>query len=75
MQISLEPDLEARLSQIASEAGKAANQVVEELVANYVDHDAWFKQEVNKGILSLDAGKSVSHPGVRRRIDQILAPQ
>src|ERR1700722_8085529 len=72
MQISLEPNLEARLNQIASEAGKAANQVVEELVANYIDHDAWFKQEVNKGLLSLDAGKFLSHDDVRRRIDQIL---
>jgi len=72
MQISLEPNLEARLNQIASEAGKAANQVVEELVANYIDHDAWFKQEVNKGLLSLDTGKFVSHDDVRRRIDQIL---
>jgi predicted transcriptional regulator len=72
MQISLEPDLEARLNQIASEAGKAANQVVEELVANYIGHDAWFKQEVNKGLLSLDAGKFLAHDDVRRRIDQIL---
>jgi predicted transcriptional regulator len=73
MQISLEPNLEARLNQIASEAGKAANQVVEELVANYIDHDAWFKQEVNKGLASLDAGKFVSLDDVRRRIDRILS--
>jgi predicted transcriptional regulator len=72
MQISLEPNLEARLNEIASEAGKAANQVVEELVANYIDHDAWFKREVNKGLLSLDTGKFLSHDDVRRRIDQIL---
>jgi len=72
MQISVEPNLEARLNQIASEAGKAANQVVEELVANYIDHDAWFKQEVNKGLLSLDAGNFLAHDDVRRRIDQIL---
>jgi predicted DNA-binding protein len=37
MQIPLEPNLEARLNQIASEAGKAANQVVEELVPNYIE--------------------------------------
>jgi len=46
---------------------------VEELVANYVDHDAWFKREVNKGLASLDAGKFVSHDDVRRQIDRILA--
>jgi predicted transcriptional regulator len=72
MQISLEPNLEAKLNQIASESGKAANQVVEELVANYIDHDSWFKQEVSKGLHSLDAGKFVSHDEVRRQIDRIL---
>jgi predicted transcriptional regulator len=51
MQISLEPNLDAWLNRIASEAGKAGNQVVEELAANYIDHDTWFKQEVNRGLL------------------------
>lgn len=73
MEISLEPNLEARLNQIACEAGKAANQLVEELVANYIDHDSWFKQEVSKGLHSLDAGKFVTHDDVRRQIDGILA--
>jgi predicted transcriptional regulator len=49
MEISLAPELEARLARIDSEAGKAANQVVQELVANYVDHDEWFKRKCRKG--------------------------
>ncbi len=72
MEISLTPELEARLARIASEAGKAANQVVEELVADYLDHDAWFKQAVQKGLTSLDDGKFVSHDEVARRIERIL---
>jgi predicted transcriptional regulator len=72
MEISLAPELEARLARIASEAGKAANQVVQELVANYVDHDEWFKREVQKGLDSLDSGKFVSHEDVGRKIKRIL---
>jgi predicted transcriptional regulator len=72
MEISLAPDLEAKLARIASEAGKGANQIVEELVADYVSHDEWFRSEVQKGIASLDAGKFVSHEDVGRRIEQIL---
>jgi predicted transcriptional regulator len=72
MEISLTPELEARLARIASEAGKAANQVVEELVADYLDHDAWFKQAVQKGLTSLDDGKFVSHDEVARQIERIL---
>jgi predicted transcriptional regulator len=74
MEISLEPEVEARLARIASEAGKPANEVVRELVANYLDHDEWFKQEVQKGLDSLDSGKFVSHEEVGRRIEQILKP-
>ncbi len=72
MEISLAPELEARLTRIASEAGKAANQVVQELVAEYLDHDEWFKREVQKGVASLDSGKFVSHEEVGRRMERIL---
>lgn len=74
MEISLAPELEARLTRIASEAGKAANQVVQELVADYLDHDEWFKREVQKGLASLDGGKFVSHEEVGRQIERILRP-
>ncbi|MGA9510147.1 MAG: hypothetical protein WBV55_16130 [Candidatus Sulfotelmatobacter sp.] len=73
MEISLAPELEASLVRIASEAGKA-NQVVEELVADYLRHDEWFKRGVQKGLASLDAGKFVSHEEVGRQIERILRP-
>jgi predicted transcriptional regulator len=72
MEISLTPEVEARLAQIASEEGKGAGQVVQELVANYLDHDEWFRREVQKGLASLDAGRFVSHEEVRREMDRIL---
>jgi predicted transcriptional regulator len=72
MEISLAPEVEAKLTRIASEAGKAANQLVQELVADYLGHDEWFKREVQKGLVSLDSGKFVSHEEVGRRIERIL---
>ena len=72
MEISLAPELEAKLTRIASEMGKAANQVVQELVADYLGHDEWFKREVQKGLASLDSGKFVSHEEVGRRMERIL---
>jgi predicted transcriptional regulator len=74
MEISLAPEVEERLARIASEAGKAANQVVQELVADYLDHDEWFRREVQKGLASLDGGKFVSHEEVGRQIERILRP-
>ena len=74
MEISLAPELEERLAQIASKTGKGASQVVQELVAGYLDHDEWFRREVQKGLASLDGGKFVSHEEVSRRIERILRP-
>jgi predicted transcriptional regulator len=75
MEISFAPELEARLNQIASQTGKGADEVVRELVANYLDHDQWFRQEVAKGLASLDQGKLVSHDEVRRRMGRKLGLQ
>lgn len=72
MEVSLAPEVEARLARIASEQGKAANQVVEELVASYLDHDEWFRREVQKGVASLDSGRFVSHEEVGQQIERIL---
>ncbi len=72
MEISFAPELEAKLNQIASQAGKAPDEVVRELVASCLDHDEWFRHEVGKGLASLDQGKTVSHEDVRRQMDRIL---
>src|SRR5208282_6822136 len=72
MEVSLAPDVEAKLNRIASQAGKGPDQIVRELVVNYLDHDEWFRQEVGKGLASLDQGKSVSHEEVRRQMERIL---
>jgi len=72
MEISFAPELEAKLNQIASQAGKAPDEIVRELVAGCLDHDEWFRQEVGKGLASLDQGKTVSHEDVRRQMDRIL---
>jgi len=72
MEISFAPELEAKLNRIASQAGKAPDEIVRELVAGCLDHDDWFRQEVGKGLASLDQGKTVSHEDVRRQMDRIL---
>ena len=75
MEISLTPEVRAGLARIAAETGKPADQVVQELVATFVDHDEWFKREVQKGLDSLDSGKFVSHEEVGRRTEGILKPR
>jgi predicted transcriptional regulator len=72
MEIPFEPDLQARLNRAAAQAGKEPDRVVQELVASYLEYDEWFKQEVGKGLASLENGTLVSHEEVRRRMERIL---
>jgi predicted transcriptional regulator len=73
VEISFAPELEAKLNRIASRTGKGPDEVVRELVASYLDHDEWFRHQVEKGLASLDRGKSTSHDDVRRQMEQILS--
>lgn len=72
MEISFAPELEEKLNRIASQTGKGPDQIVQELVAIHLDHDEWFRQEVGKGLASLDRGNFLSHEEVRRRMERIL---
>jgi predicted transcriptional regulator len=72
MEISLAPELEAKLNRIASQTGKEPDQIVRELVAIHLDHDEWFRQEVGKGLASLDKGDAISNEEVRQRMERIL---
>jgi predicted transcriptional regulator len=74
MEIPFAPELEAKLNRIASQTGKEPDEIVQELVASHLDHDEWFRQEVGKGLASLDQGKSISHEEIRRQMEQILKP-
>ena len=38
----------------------------------YLDHDKWFRAEVQKGLTQLDNGESLSHDEVVARIERIF---
>ena len=72
MEIPLTPELEGKLKRIASQTGRPAGQVVQELIAKYLEHDEWFRSEVEKGRASLDRGEFVTHEDVGARIERLF---
>lgn len=72
MEITFSPELEAALNRIASETGRAPYQVVVDLVTAQLDHHAWFRRDVRKGIASLDRSEYVEHEEVGRRMREAL---
>lgn len=74
MEVRFSPEFEAKLKQIASESGRGVEQVVQEIVQTYIDHDLWFKAEVQKGLAQLDRGEFIEHDEVVARIERMFRP-
>lgn len=70
MDLHVPPELEAKLNRLAAETGRHADQVALDLLANSVEHDDWFRREVEKGRVAAREGRLLDHDEVASRIDQ-----
>jgi predicted transcriptional regulator len=70
MDVPLNPDLQAKLSRLAAQQGRASEALVVEAIERLVNYDEWFLREVDKGLAAADRGELVEHQDVRKMIDQ-----
>ena len=70
MNLQVPPELEAKLTRLAEETGRSVDQVALDLLATSVDHDEWFRREVEKGRLSAREGRLLDHDEVASRMDR-----
>jgi len=70
MNLHVPPELEAKLSGLAAESGRKIEQVALELLTGSVDHDQWFRREVEQGRASAREGRLLDHDAVASRINQ-----
>ncbi|HEV2387918.1 MAG TPA: hypothetical protein VGS20_11755 [Candidatus Acidoferrales bacterium] len=70
MELQVPPELEAKLNRLAAETGRNAAQVALDLLTSSVDHDEWFRNEVEKGRLSAREGRLLDHDEVALRMDR-----
>jgi predicted transcriptional regulator len=66
MEVRLNPDLQAKLVQLASQQGRDAEALVMEAVERIVNYDEWFIREVEKGIAAADRGEFIEHGEIGR---------
>ena len=66
----MKPDLEAKLSRLASEQGRDRESLVVEAVERMVNYDEWFIHEVEKGLAAADRGEFVEDEEIRKLIDR-----
>ena len=70
MNLQVPPELEERLTRLAEGTGRTVDQVALDLLANSVDHDEWFRSEVEKGRVSAREGRLLDHDEVASRMDR-----
>ena len=70
MDLHVPPEVEAKLHRLAAETGRNADQVALDLLANSIEHDDWFRREVEKGRVAAREGRLLDHDEVVSRIDQ-----
>ena len=70
MEVRLNPDVQAKLAQLASQQGRDTEELVVDAVERMVNHDQWFMAEVKKGISAAERSELVDHDEVRKLIDR-----
>jgi predicted transcriptional regulator len=70
MNLQVPPELAAKLSRLAAETGRTVDQVALDLLTSSVDHDEWFRTEVESGRVAIREGRLIDHDEVASRIDQ-----
>jgi predicted transcriptional regulator len=70
MEVRLDPDLQAKLAQLASKRGRDSEELVVDAVERMVNFDQWLMREVERGISAADRGELVDHEDVRKLIDR-----
>jgi len=69
MELQLPPELEAGLTRLAAQSGLTVDQLALDLLANSIEHDEWFRNEVEKGRRSAREGTLFDHQDVVARIN------
>jgi predicted transcriptional regulator len=70
MNLQVPPELEAKLTRLATETGRSVDQVALDLLASSMDHNEWFRAEVEKGRVAAREGRLLEHDHVAARMDR-----
>ena len=72
MEVHFTPEQEARLSEIASQAGTDPEHLVKDAALRLLERDARFRAAVQKGLAQADRGEFVNEDEMQARLDRML---
>ena len=74
MEVHFNPDLQAKLTQRATQEGRALDETVQDVVARYFEEEDRFIAAVNRGEAALERGEFLTHEQVGERLRRFLQP-
>jgi len=74
MEVHLSPEQEARLAQIASQAGTVPERLVKDVLLRYLDDEDRFLAAVEKGIAAAQRGEFIEEEEMDARIERMFKP-
>ena len=72
MEVRFTPEQEAQLSEMATQAGKDAEQLVKDAALRLLEDGALFRAAVRKGIEQADRGEFVEEEEMDARIERMF---
>lgn len=72
MEVHFTPEQEAQLSQIASQSGTDAEELVKKAALRLLERDARFRAGVHKGLEQADRGEFVDEAEMDARIERMI---
>lgn len=70
MEVTLPPDMQAKLTRMAHERGTDAEALAREAIERLIDYDDWFVREVEKGLAQIERGEILTHEEVGARLEK-----
>lgn len=72
MEVHLTPEQQARLAQIASQAGTVPERLVTNVVTRYLDEEGRFLAAVEKGIVAAERGEFIGEEEIDARLEAMF---
>ncbi len=74
MEVHFNPDLQAKLTQRATQQGRNLDETVQDVVARYFEEEDRFIEAVKRGEAALERGEFLTHEQVGERLRRFLEP-
>jgi len=69
MELHVPPELAARLNRLAADTGRDPEQLALDLLSTSIEHDEWFRREVEKGRTAARDGRLLDRDELLARIE------